>query len=154
MIGADSNTDRINPMRLTILTLAHDVYFSEPGNLLNLTGIYTGLTSAVFPFTVPKMLLVARFTGSPAEYGRDFEIIVNFTDQEGLPGPIPGDCKLQHMTTGQSGEDVHSNYTLEALDTTFFNPGWYQFFVHIDGAIIDELPVNVSQSVRRSGSPV
>jgi len=138
-------------MRLTILTLAHDVYFSETGNLLNITGIYTGLTSAQFPFLVPRMLLVARFTGNPAEYGRDFEIIVNFVDQDGLPGPIPSDRQLLRMTTGQSGEDVHCNYTLEALDTTFFKPGWYQFFVHVDGTIIDELPVNVSQSVRRSG---
>ncbi|MEP7294106.1 MAG: hypothetical protein ABI835_20125 [Chloroflexota bacterium] len=137
-------------MRLTILTLAHDVYFSEPGNLLNLTGIYTGLTSPTFPFTVPKLLLIARFTGSPAEYGRDFEIIVNLVDQNGLPGPIPSDRQLLHMTTGQSGEDVHCVYRLEAFDTTFTQAGWYQFFVHVDGAIIDELPVNVSQSVRRS----
>src|SRR3954465_10270828 len=139
----------IQPMRLTILTLAHDVYFSEPGNLLNLTGIYTGLTSPQFPFTVPRLLLVARFTGSPAEYGRDLECSVNFSDQVGLPGPIPGDRKLLHMTSGQSGEDVHCIYRLEALDTTFAQPGLYQFFVHVDGAIIDELPVNVSQAVRR-----
>jgi len=136
-------------MRLTILTLAHDVYFSEPGNLLNVTGIYTGLTSPQFPFTVPKLLLVARFTGSPAEYGRDFEIIVNLVDQNGLPGPIPSDRKLLRMTTGQSGEDVHAIYRLEALDTTFTQPGWYQFNVHVDGAMIDELPVNVAEAVRR-----
>ena len=82
-----------------------------------------------------RILLVARFTGSPAEYGREFEVIVNFVDEEGLPGPIPGDRKLQRMTTGQSGEDVHSIYTLEALNTTFIKPGWYQFFVHLDDAL-------------------
>lgn len=141
-------------MRLTILTLAHDLYFSEPGNLLNITGIYTGITSASFPFTTPKILLVARFTGSPAEYGREFEIMVSFVDENGLPGPIPGDRKLARMTTGQSGEDVHYVYTYEIFDTTFASPGWYQFFVHVDGAIVEELPVNVSRAVRKRGLDV
>jgi Family of unknown function (DUF6941) len=136
-------------MRLTILTLAHDVYYSEPGKLLNLTGIYTGLTSPTFPFVAPRLLLVARFTGSPAEYGREFEVLVNLVDQEGLPGPIPSDQRRLHMVSGQSGEDVHCVYTLEALDTTFVTPGWYQFFIHLDGQIIEELPVNVSQSVHK-----
>lgn len=136
-------------MRLTIFALAHDVYFSEPGNLLNITGIYTGITAPAFPFTVPKILLVARFTGSPAEYGREFEIMVNFVDEDGLPGPIPGDRKRLTMTTGQSGEDVHAVYTYEIFDTTFAKPGWYQFFVHVDGAIVEELPVNVSKAVRK-----
>ena len=134
-------------MRLTILTLAHDVYFSEPGNLLNLTGVYTGMTSPTFPFVVPRLLLIARFTGSPAEYGREFEIIVTFVDEDGLPGPIPSDRKIQRMIVGQSGEDVHSTYMLEAFNVTFSKPAWYQFFVHVDGEIIDELPVNVSLSV-------
>jgi len=136
-------------MRLTILTLAHNVFFSEPGNLLNLTGIYSGMTSATFPVTMPRILLVARFTGSPAEYGREFEIAVNFVDEEGLPGPIPMDRKIQRMTVGQSGEDVHAIYTLEALNTTFVQPGWYQFFIHVDGELVEELPVSVSRSVRK-----
>lgn len=136
-------------MRLTILTLAHHVHFSEPGNLLNITGIYSGVASSRFPFTMPRMLLVARFTGNPTEYGREFEIVVSFTDEDGLPGPIPIDRKLQQMVTGQSGEDVHSIYTLEAFDIHFTRPGWYQFFLHVDGELMDELPVNVSQSVIR-----
>ena len=136
-------------MRLTILTLAHDISYSEPGKLLNIAGIYTGISVPSFPVVIPRILLVARFTGSPAEYGREFEVMVNFVDQEGLPGPIPSDRQRLQMVIGQSGEDVHAIYTLEALDTTFYQAGWYQFFVHIDGAQIDELPVNVSQSVRR-----
>lgn len=136
-------------MRLTICTLAHDVHYSEPGNLLNITGIYTGISSAVFPFTVPRLLLVTRFTGSPVEYGREFEVIVNFVDGNGLPGPIPSDRKRLQMITGQSGEDVHSIYTLEAHDVTFHTPGWYQFFIHVDGAIVEELPVNVAHAVKR-----
>lgn len=136
-------------MRLTILTLAHDVYYSEPGKLLNITGIYTGITSPAIPFTVPKILLVARFTGSPVDYGREFEVMVNFVDQDGLPGPIPGDRQRLTMTTGQSGEDVHCVYTYEIFDTTFTAPGWYQFFVHVDGEIVEELPVNVSKAARR-----
>lgn len=135
-------------MRLTILTLAHDISYSEPGNLLNISGIYTGMTARAFPVVIPRILLVARFTGSPAEYGREFEVIVNFVDEDGLPGPIPGDQKRLTMTTGQSGEDVHSIYTLEALNTTFHKPGWYQFFVHLDGQIVEELPVSVAKSVR------
>jgi hypothetical protein len=137
-------------MRLTLLTLAHDIHYSEPGNLLNITGIYSGMTSAVFPFTVPRVLLVARFTGSPVEYGREFEIIVNFVDEDGLPGPIPSDRKRLRMTTGQSGEDAHCIYTLEAFDVTFSRPGWYQFFVHVDDEIVDELPVNVSRAAKRA----
>jgi hypothetical protein len=136
-------------MRLTILTLAHDLHYSEPGKLLNLTGIYTGLTSPTFPFTVPRLLLVARFTGSPAEYGREFEVLVSFVDQDGLPGGIPIETKRLTMTTGQSGEDVHCVYTLEAFNVTFQQPGWYQFGIHVDGAVVDELPMNVAQSVRR-----
>lgn len=136
-------------MRLTILTLAHDVYYSEPGKLLNITGIYTGITSPTFPFTAPKILLVARFTGSPVDYGRAFEVMVNFVDQDGLPGPIAGDTKRLTMTTGQSGEDVHCVYTYAVFDTTFTTPGWYQFFVHVDGEIVEELPVNVSKAARR-----
>jgi hypothetical protein len=136
-------------MRLTILTLAHDAYFSEPGKLLNLTGIYTGISSPTFPFTVPRLLLVARFTGSPAEYGREFEVMVGFVDQDGLPAPIPSDTKRLTMMVGQSGEDVHCLYTLEALNVTFHQPGWYQFYISVDGAQVDELPVNVAQAVRR-----
>lgn len=136
-------------MRLTICTLAHDIHYSEPGNLLNITGVFTGISSAVFPFTVPRLLLVARFTGSPVEYGREFEVIVNFVDGEGLPGSIPSDRKLLRMMTGQSGEDVHSIYTLEAHDVTFQQPGWYQFFIHVDGAIVEELPVSVAKAVKR-----
>ncbi len=136
-------------MRLTILTLAHDAYTSEPGNLLNLTGIYTGITSASFPFTLAKLLLVARFTGSPVEYGREFEIIVTFVDEDGLPGPIPSDRQIARMTTGQSGEDVHCVYTYELFDVTFAQPGWYQFAIMVDGTLIEELPVNVTKSVRR-----
>ena len=136
-------------MRLTILTLAHHVYYSEPGNQLNITGIYSGIASSIFPFTMPRLLLVARFTGNPTEYGREFEIVVSFTDEDGLPGPIPIDRKVQRMVTGQSGEDVHCIYTLEALDIHFTRPGWYQFFLHVDGELMDELPVNVSQAVTR-----
>ena len=137
-------------MRLTILTLAHHVYSSEPGNLLNITGIYTGITTPTFPFVTPRILLVARFTGSPAEYGREFEVLVTFADEDGLPGPIPSDHKRQRMTVGQSGEDVHCIYTLEALDTRFTKPGWYQFFIHVDGELIEELPVNVSLAAKRT----
>jgi hypothetical protein len=136
-------------MRLTILTLAHHIYFSEPGNLLNITGIYSGVASSKFPFMMPRLLLVARFTGNPTEYGREFEIVVSFTDEDGLPGPIPIDRKIQRMVTGQSGEDAHCIYTLEALDINFTKPGWYQFFLHVDGELMEELPVNVSQSVMR-----
>ncbi len=110
-------------MRLTILALAHDVYFSEPGKLLNITGIYSGITSATFPFSAPKILLIARFTGSPVEYGREFEVMVTFVDQDGLPGPIPIDSKRLTMTTGQSGEDVHCVYTYEIYDTVFSRAG-------------------------------
>lgn len=136
-------------MRLTILTLAHHVHFSEPGNLLNISGIYSGITASAFPVTIPRLLLVARFTGNPAEYGREYEIIVSFTDEDGLPGPIPTDRKLQRMKVGQSGEDTHSNYLLESFDITFTKPGWYQFSVLVDGDLIDELPVNISESVIR-----
>jgi len=136
-------------MRLTILTLANDVSYTEPGSLLNLTGIYTGISAPSFPVVISRILLVARFTGSPAEYGREFEVMVNFVDEDGLPGPIPGDRKLQRMTTGQSGADVHSIYTLEAFNVQFTKPGWYQFFVHLDGEIIEELPVSVAKSVRK-----
>ncbi len=136
-------------MYLTILTLAHHVYTSEPGGVLNITGIYTGITAEVFPFVMPRLLLVARFTGNPAEYGREFEIMVTFADEDGLPGPVPSDRKRVRMTTGQSGEDAHCVYTLEANDVNFVKPGWYQFFVHVDGDLIDELPVNVARSVRR-----
>jgi hypothetical protein len=133
-------------MRLTILTLAHHVYASEPGSLLNISGIYSGIAASSFPFVVPRLLLVARFTGSPVEYGREFEVLVTFQDEDGLPGPIPSDRQTKRMTSGQSGEDVHCIYTLEVLNITFTNPGWYQFFVHVDGEIIEELPVNVALS--------
>ena len=137
-------------MRLTILTLAHHAYTSDPGNLLNLTGVFTGLTSPTFPFVVPRLLLVARFTGSPVDYAREFEVMVSFVDEDGLPGPIPGDRRRMRMTAGQSGEDVHAVYLLESVDTTFAKPGWYQFFVHVDGASTDELPVHISRSARRN----
>ena len=77
------------------------------------------------------------------------EIMVTCRDEDGLPGPIPGDRRVQRMKTGQSGEDVHSIYTLESLNTTFTRPGWYQFSVHVDGELIEELPVHVSKSARR-----
>jgi hypothetical protein len=136
-------------MRLTILTLAHHAHTSEPGGLLNISGIYSGLAAGAFPFTVPRLLLVARFTGSPVEYGREFELLLNFVDEDGLPGPIPGERRLLRMVTGQSGEDVHCNALFEAFDVTFVKPGWYQFFIHIDGDLADELPLNVAQAVRR-----
>ena len=135
-------------MRLTILTLAHHVYASEPGGLLNIAGIYTGLSASRFPLTIPRLLLVARFTGSPVEYERAFEVLVSMTDENGLPGPVPGDQRRMRMLTGQSGEDVHCLYTLESLDVTFTEPGWYQFAVRVDGELMDELPVNVARSVR------
>ncbi len=133
-------------MYLTILTLAHHVYTSEPGNLLNITGIYTGLAASSFPFTAPKIALVLRFTGNPTEYGREFEVIVTFRDQDGLPGPIPSERKILKMSAGHSGEDVHCTYVLEAFDIPFTRPGWYQFSVHVDGELVDELPVNVAKS--------
>lgn len=136
-------------MRLTILTLAHDIAYSEPGKLLNISGIYTGLAAPDFPVTIPRLLLVARFTGSPAEYGREFAVTVNFVDEDGLPGPIPGDQQRLRLTTGQSGEDVHCIYTREALNVTFHKPGWYQFFVHVDDQLVEELPVSVAKAVRR-----
>lgn len=136
-------------MRLTILTLAHDLHYSEPGKLLNLTGIYTGIAAPSFPFTVPRLLLVARFTGHPAEYGREFEVTVGFVDQDGLPGGIPAETKRLTMMTGQSGEDVHCVYTLEAFNVTFHQPGWYQFNVHVDGTLMEELPVNMAQAARK-----
>lgn len=137
-------------MRLTIFTLAHHVHFSEPGNLLNISGIYSGMTAPAFPFAVPRMLLVARFTGNPSEYEREFEVMVSFTDEDGLPGPIPSDRQLLRMKTGQSGEDAHCNYVLEIFDTMFQKPGWYQFAILVDGELMDELPVNIAQSVKRS----
>ena len=135
-------------MRLTILTLAHHVYASEPGGLLNIAGIYSGLAASRFPLVVPRLLLVARFTGSPVEYEREFEILVSMLDENGLPGPVPGDQRRIRMLTGQSGEDVHCVYTLESLNVTFVQPGWYQFSVRVDGELMDELPVNVARSVR------
>ncbi len=136
-------------MRLTILTLAHHVHTSEPGGLLNISGIYSGLAAVAFPFTAPRLLLVARFTGSPAEYGRDFELMLNFVDEDGLPGPIPGEQRRLRMVTGHSGEDVHCNAIFEFFNVTFVNPGWYQFFVHLDGELVDDLPLSVAQAVRR-----
>jgi hypothetical protein len=138
-------------MRLTIFTLAHHIHFSEPGNLLNISGIYSGMSAPAFPFVVPRMLLVARFTGNPAEYEREFEVVVSFTDEDGLPGPIPSDRQLLRMKTGQSGEDSHCNYLLEIFNTRFVKPGWYQFAIQADGEMMEELPVNIAQSVKRSG---
>lgn len=137
-------------MRLTILTLAHHIHFSEPGSLLNITGIYSGISAPDFPFTAPRILLVARFTGNPTEYEREFEVVVTFKDEDGLPGPVPMDRKLQRMKTGQSGEDAQSLYTLEAFDVHFHKPGWYQFTVHVNGELMDELPVHIAKSVYRS----
>lgn len=136
-------------MRLTIMTLAHHVHYSEPGQLLNISGIYSGLTSAAFPFTVPRLLLVARFTGNPVEYEREFEVIVTFTDEDGLPGPVPSDRQRLRLKAGQSGEDAQCIYLMESLNVTFMQPGWYQFAVRADGELVDELPVNVSRSVRK-----
>jgi hypothetical protein len=136
-------------MRLTILTLAHHVHNSEPGGLLNISGIYSGLASNAFPFTTPRLLLVARFTGSPVEYGREFELMLNFLDEDGLPGPIPSEQRRLRMVTGQSGEDVHCNAIFEFFDVTFTKPGWYQFFIHIDNEIVDDLAISVAQAVRR-----
>lgn len=133
-------------MRLTILTLAQHVHTSEPGRMLNLSGIYSGIASPSFPFTAPRLLLVARFTGSPVEYGREFEVLVTFRDEDGLPGPIASDQRRLRMVAGQSGEDVHCIYTLEAFDVEFKAPGWYQFFVHVDGELLEELPVSVAKS--------
>ena len=137
-------------MRLTIFTLAHHVHFSEPGNLMNISGIYSGMAAPSFPFVVPRMLLVARFSGNPSEYEREFEVIVSFTDEDGLPGPIPSDRQLLRMKTGQSGEDAHCNYLLEIFNTTFYKAGWYQFAIRVDGELMDELPVNIAQSVKKS----
>lgn len=136
-------------MRLTIFTLAHHVHFTEPGGLLNISGIYSGVAAGSFPFIMPRLLLVARLTGSPHEYEREFEIIVTFRDEDGLPGPIPIDRKFKRLKTGQSGEDAHCNYTLEAFNITFSKPSWYQFTVHVDGELIDELPFHVSKAAKR-----
>jgi hypothetical protein len=49
-------------MRITILALAHDVYYSEPGNLLNITRIYIGITPLGVPVYSAEIMLVARFS--------------------------------------------------------------------------------------------
>ncbi|MFN8448218.1 MAG: hypothetical protein U0521_06420 [Anaerolineae bacterium] len=53
------------------------------------------------------------FTGSPVDYGREFEVMVSLSIRFGLPGPIPGDRQRLTMTTGQSGEDGDCVYTYD-----------------------------------------
>ncbi len=137
-------------MDVAFALLADGANVSREGKL-NILGAFDRLYASTFPFTWPRMMLVARFVASAAEYGTEKSIEIVTLDADGKKlGTASGKMTLP---TGVSGRQLKINHILP-MTITFPATGEYSVEILINGEPKATVPLEVVQrEEKQDGQP-
>ena len=137
-------------MDVAFALLADAANVSREGKL-NILGAFDRLYASKFPFTWPRMILVARFVASAAEYGTEKTIEIVTMDADGKKlGTAKGKMTLP---TSASGRELKINHILP-MTITFPSTGEYSVEILINGEPKATVPLEVVQrEEKKDGQP-
>ena len=116
-------------MDVAFALLADGANVSREGKL-NILGAFDRLYASKFPFTWPRMMLVARFVASAAEYGTEKTIEIVTMDADGKKlGTASGKMTLP---ASASGRELKINHILP-MTLTFQAPGQFSIEILVNG---------------------
>jgi len=126
-------------MDVAFALLADAANVSREGKL-NILGAFDRIYGTQFPLTWPRMVLVTRFTASPAEFGseKSLEIITLDADGKRL-GQATGTMKVPDR---QTGRQLKINHILP-MSMTFPGPGEYSIAILVNGEPKAAVPLEV-----------
>ena len=126
-------------MDVAFAMLADAANVSREGKL-NILGAFDRIYGTQFPLTWPRMVLVTRFTASPAEFGseKSLEIITLDADGKRL-GQATGTMKVPDR---QTGRQLKINHILP-MSMTFPGPGEYSIAILVNGEPKAAVPLEV-----------
>lgn len=137
-------------MDVAFALLADAANVSREGKL-NILGAFDRLYASKFPFTWPRMILVARFVASAAEYGTEKTIEIVTMDADGKKlGTASGKMTLP---TSATGRELKINHILP-MTITFPSTGEYSVEILINGEPKATVPLEVVQrEEKKNGQP-
>ena len=137
-------------MEVAFALLADGANVSREGKL-NILGAFDRLYASKFPFTWPRMMLVARFVASAAEYGTEKSIEIVTMDADGKKlGTASGKMTLP---ASASGRELKINHILP-MTITFPSTGEYSIEILINGEPKATVPLEVVQrEEKKDGQP-
>ncbi|MBI4318436.1 MAG: hypothetical protein HY675_08090 [Chloroflexi bacterium] len=131
-------------MELLTLLVADYANVAE-GNKLNVIGVFNEIAASAFPALHPSMVIVARFSASPAEANAARKVNIKVMDDDGKLTLIdfPRDVRVDQPTPGRRKE---VNVILRLQGVVFPHEGTYQVSVLVDGDEKGHAPLYVVQA--------
>lgn len=123
-----------------IYTLLCDYAFLSIDRKVNIIGVFETINAAKFPVTHPKFVIV----GSIAPSKRNFKMALNIVDRKSHDS-ILGDIHEREVNL-PSEKEQNFNFIVEVINTNFPAPGEYVVEIKIDGKVIGEGFLRLTES--------
>jgi hypothetical protein len=131
-----------------LYTLLCDYAFLSIDRKVNIIGVFETINAQKFPVTHPKFVIV----GSIAPSKKNFKMSLNIIEKESGTS-ILGDIHERDVNLPAEHEQ-NFNFIVEVINTNFTKPGLYNVEIKIDGKVIGEASLRVTENKLKSvGSP-
>lgn len=123
-----------------LYTLLCDYAFLSIDRKVNIIGVFETINARKFPVTHPKFVIV----GSVAPSKKNFKMSLNIVEKESGTS-ILGDIHERDVNL-PAGHDQNFNFIVEVINTNFTEPGLYVVEIKIDGKVIGEIPLRLTEN--------
>ena len=123
-----------------LYTLLCDYAFLSIDRKVNIIGVFETINAQKFPVTHPKFVIV----GSVAPSKKNFKMSLNIVEKE-TGTSILGDIHERDVNL-PAGHDQNFNFIVEVINTNFTKPGLYVVEIKIDGKVIGEIPLRLTEN--------
>ena len=123
-----------------LYTLLCDYAFLSIDRKVNIIGVFETINAQKFPVTHPKFVIV----GSVAPSKKNFKMSLNIVEKE-TGTSILGDIHERDVNL-PAGHDQNFNFIVEVINTNFTEPGLYVVEIKIDGKVIGEIPLRLTEN--------
>jgi hypothetical protein len=131
-----------------LYTLLCDYAFLSIDRKVNIIGVFETINAQKFPVTHPKFVIV----GSVAPSKKSFKMSLNIVEKE-TGTSILGDIHERDVNL-PAGHDQNFNFIVEVINTNFTKPGSYVVEIKIDGKVIGEVPLRLTENkLSSAGAP-
>jgi hypothetical protein len=123
-----------------IYTLLCDYAFLSIDRKVNIIGVFETINAQKFPVTHPKFVIV----GSVVPSKKSFKMSLNIIEKESSSS-ILGDIHERDVNLPAEHEQ-NFNFIVEVINTNFTKPGLYNVEIKIDGKVIGEVPLRLTEN--------
>lgn len=123
-----------------LYTLLCDHAFLSIDRKVNIIGVFETINAQKFPVTHPKFVIV----GSVVPSKKNFKMSLNIVEKEAGTS-ILGDIHERDVNL-PAGHDQNFNFIVEVINTNFTKTGLYVVEIKIDGKVIGEIPLRLTEN--------